>query len=392
MTDKSSANGVKVPVRAVTWLQKLQERDNLNRVIVVLLFTIVAILLLHLIQMASLILIPITFAVLLNLLFYPVVQFGRRFSVPPVVTAGGVMVLVVSGFILLLVLVTDPASQWMRELPGVIKELRSQLVTVDGPLSDIKAVGEEIDELAKLDDNKEEPIEVKIEQRNFLQRYFFDQMPIVVTYLGVIIFLTFFLLASGDQLQKKITSLGPDRESRQRISNITQQIRLDVTRYLATISVINFMLGIVVTLAMYLLNVPNPILWGVLAGVLNFAPYVGAAITMGVLTLVGISEFSSLGSALLVPFTFFCITVLEGQLITPLVVGRNLALSPAGVFISVIVWGWIWGMPGALMAVPIVASFKILFENIPSLEKLAYWLEREHRDKDELLTQEPAEV
>ena len=392
MTDKSSANGVKVPVRAVTWLQKLQERDNLNRVIVVLLFTIVAILLLHLIQMASLILIPITFAVLLNLLFYPVVQFGRRFSVPPVVTAGGVMVLVVSGFILLLVLVTDPASQWMRELPGVIKELRSQLVTVDGPLSDIKAVGEEIDELAKLDDNKEEPIEVKIEQRNFLQRYFFDQMPTVLTYLGVIIFLTFFLLASGDQLQKKITSLGPDRESRQRISNITQQIRLDVTRYLATISVINFMLGIVVTLAMYLLNVPNPILWGVLAGVLNFAPYVGAAITMGVLTLVGISEFSSLGSALLVPFTFFCITVLEGQLITPLVVGRNLALSPAGVFISVIVWGWIWGMPGALMAVPIVASFKILFENIPSLEKLAYWLEREHRDKDELLTQEPAEV
>lgn len=358
-----------------SWFKKLKDRDNINRVIVVLLFIVVAILVLNLIQTAALIIIPITFALLLNTLFYPVVRYCKRFNIPAAISAAIVMGVLVSTFSWLVVILMEPAAQWIRELPSVLQQFRVQLGSLDGPLSDIQAVSNEIEELVKLD-GESGAIAVQIEESTMAKDFIVDQFPIIMSSIGIVVFLTYFLLASGDQMLKKLVRMGPSFSAKRKIVGTSYRIRKNVARYLATVTVINTMLAVVVTIAMQILGVSNPLLWGLLAGTMNFAPYVGPAVTAMILTLVGISEFSDLGSAMAVPLVFLGITIIEGQLITPAIVGRSLSLSPAGVFLSVVVWGWIWGVPGALMAVPIVATLKIIFENIPSLENLAMVLEK----------------
>jgi predicted PurR-regulated permease PerM len=119
--------------------------------------------------------------------------------------------------------------------------------------------------------------------------------------------------------------------------------------------------------ALYLVGMPNPFFWGIVAGLLNFAPYVGPLVTTALLTLASITHFDTLSSALLAPGIFLFLTSLEGQFITPAIVGRRLSIIPTAVFISVVIWTWLWGIAGALMAAPILAAAKILCENIPAL-------------------------
>lgn len=362
----------------ISWVRRLHDRDNINRTMVVLLFFIALVLAFYFVQSASLILVPITFAWLLSTLFHPVVQWAkRRLKIPTVISAGAVVALTATGLILVSLLIMDPAGRWIRELPGTVQELRQKLVSVEGTLTELKQVTKEVGELTKLDEEGgSEAIEVEIAEENALQGFLVSNLTSLLTNTAIVIFLTFFLLAAGNQMLRKITSLGPTWSSRRRIVTTVHRIRGGVAHYLATITVINLTLGAVLAVAIHLLGVPNPLLWGAVCSVLNFAPYVGPAVTLAVLTLVGVSTFDSLGHALSVPVTFFVLTVLEGQLITPMVVGRRLAMSPATVFLSVVIWGWLWGVAGALMAVPIVASLKIIFENVPALEGLARTMER----------------
>lgn len=349
----------------------------MSRVTVVLLLFIALVMAFYFVQAASLILVPITLSWLLSTLFHPVVQHAQHFKIPPVVTAGVVVALAVGGFILLVLLVLDPALEWIRQLPGTLYRLRMELMSLEGALSELQEVTREVGELTDLDDEEgSETIEVQIAEENVLRDSIIGQLPAVLTYTAIIVFLTFFLLASGDQMLRKITRLGPNLAGRRRIVSTVHRIRAGVAHYLATITMINLTLGAVVTLVLHLLGVPNPLLWGLVAGVLNFAPYLGPAVTLAVLTLVGISSFEELTTALTVPLAFLVLTVLEGQLITPMVVGRRLAMSPAAVFVSVVVWGWLWGVAGALMAVPIVATLKIIFENVPPLRGVARTMER----------------
>jgi predicted PurR-regulated permease PerM len=140
-----------------------------------------------------------------------------------------------------------------------------------------------------------------------------------------------------------------------------------MSRYLAAVTLINLLLGAAVALSMQLLQMPNPILWGTMVAVLNFAPYIGALVSAAVLTLAALTTFPDVAKALAVPGTFLALTIMEGQVITPAVLGRRMALSPAIVFISVIIWGWLWGIAGALMAVPIATSLKVICDHSPAL-------------------------
>lgn len=363
-------------VAPVSWVQRLRDRDNLNRAMVGLLFFISVVLAFYFVQSASLLLAPITFAWLLSTLFHPVVQAAHRYKVPTILSAALVVAFSVGGFVVLILLVIEPASQWVRELPGTLQQLQYKLYSLQGTLSELQEVGKEVGELAQLEDQDGAPIEVKIQEENFLRSFLVEQFPSALTATAIVVFLTFFLLASGNQMLRKMTALGPSLGARRRIVHTVYRIRHGVAHYLATISVINFGLGVVVTLAMWALGVPNPLLWGLVTAVLNFAPYLGPAVTLVILSLVGISSFDTLTQAFAVPAVFLVLTVLEGQLITPILVGRRLAMSPATVFISVVVWGWLWGVAGALMAVPIVATLKIIFENIPGLQGFARVIER----------------
>ena len=183
----------------------------------------------------------------------------------------------------------------------------------------------------------------------------------------VMLILLYFLLASGDLFLRKLVRVLPKLSDKKRAIEIARQTERHVSTYLATVTLINMGLGLAVALAMKLVGMPNPVLWGVTAGLLNYIPYLGPIVTAGVLTLVAVLSFDELGRALIVPALYMVINGLEGYLVTPTLLGRRLTLNPVVIFTGLIFWGWLWGIPGALLAVPILATFKIFCDHIPPL-------------------------
>jgi predicted PurR-regulated permease PerM len=161
------------------------------------------------------------------------------------------------------------------------------------------------------------------------------------------------------------------------VVQFTTALEREVSVYLLTISCVNAALGLATALSMWLLGMPNPVLWGVVAAILNFVPYFGSSVTLAVLSVVAILAFDTLPRALLVPAVFLALAALEGQVISPIVLGRRMALSPPVVVIALIAGGSIWGIVGLLIAVPVLAMVKIYCAHDPDLAPVALLLGRE---------------
>jgi predicted PurR-regulated permease PerM len=175
----------------------------------------------------------------------------------------------------------------------------------------------------------------------------------------VVVVLVFFLLARGDASYARLLATIRDPGRREVWREALDDVKTNIAAYLLTVAMINTVLGVLTALSMMALGMPNPALWGILAGVMNFIPYAGALLTLGVIGMVSLLTFDQWSAIVLPPLAFLLLTGLEGQLVSPLVVGRRLTLEPVAVFLSILFWGWLWGLPGMLLAVPILASIKI---------------------------------
>jgi predicted PurR-regulated permease PerM len=175
--------------------------------------------------------------------------------------------------------------------------------------------------------------------------------------------LTLFLLAGGPPMLARMTaSLARDVHSTQ-ILKVIEAVRTEVARYYATIAAINLGLALATGIAMTALGMPNPVLWGALAGVLNFIPYVGSATTLLVLIVVAFVSFDSLGHVAAVGATYLGLATIEGQVVQPLLLGQRLDLSPIIVFLALWFGGWFWGIAGIVLAVPSLVALKVAAEH-----------------------------
>jgi len=190
----------------------------------------------------------------------------------------------------------------------------------------------------------------------------------------VVIVLLYFLLASGDLFLRKLIKVLPTLKDKKRAVEIAREIENNVSTYLFTVTLINIAVGVAVGLGVWLLKMPNPILWGVLAYVLTYIPYLGSAVGIGVLSVAALLAFDDLGHALAVPAVYAVVSFLEGNFITPLVLGRRLTLNPVVIFLGLLFWFFLWGIPGALMAVPILAIFKIVCDHVDALAPIGEFL------------------
>ena len=323
---------------------------------------------------ASPILIPITLAIYLNLLLSPIVIFFRRFRIPESVSAG----VLVFGVLLILVVainyLAEPAEEWIQQAPEALRSLQSKLLPITEPIEQIRDVSKKVDNLTNISGDEQ------VQQVAFQKPTILDQMtenlPGLLASVAIVVFLSYFLLASGDNFLRKLAELGENFSRRRRIVTITRDVQKDLSVYLLTISAINITLGACVAATMHFLDVPNAILWGTLAALLNFVPYIGAFIMAGILTLVGIMTYNSLADAFLLPLIYAGFSILEGQLVTPSLIGRRLSLNTPIVFVSLIFWGWIWGILGVLIAVPMLLTMKVFFDYIPPLKSLSKFMER----------------
>jgi predicted PurR-regulated permease PerM len=163
----------------------------------------------------------------------------------------------------------------------------------------------------------------------------------------------------------------PTLDQQKRLVHIIQDIERDLSVYMVTTSIINIALGTAVGFALFLIGVPNPVLWGVAVAVLNFVPYVGAIAGSLLLGLVALASIDDLGRALLAPVVYLALNALEAYVITPQIVGARFSINPVAVLVAVAFWGWIWGIPGAFLAVPILTAASIVCGNIQSLRPIA---------------------
>ena len=188
--------------------------------------------------------------------------------------------------------------------------------------------------------------------------------------------LAYFLLSSGDLFLTKLVRVLPSVRDKVRAVTVVRTVQSEVATYYASVSMINIGLGFAVMLLTWGFGLPMPWFWGALVALLNFVPYIGAAASALLLLLAGMAFTDSTGQALLLMSCLVGITFIEGQLINPLLVGKRLALNPTIVFVALLVWGWLWGVGGLLLAVPMLIIIKKFADQMPGWEAVAEFLAR----------------
>lgn len=173
-----------------------------------------------------------------------------------------------------------------------------------------------------------------------------------------------FCLVGQSELRARLVSLFSERDAKLRFLKIMNDIEKNLASYLAVVTTINIALGAIVTIGAYLVGLPNPAIFGVLAALLNYVPYVGPAVMVVVLLGVGLVTFSSLSHALLAPVGLMALTTMEGHFITPTIVGRRITLNPLLIFLALAFWTWMWGPIGAFLAAPLSIVALVVFNHL----------------------------
>jgi predicted PurR-regulated permease PerM len=315
---------------------------------------------------------PIVLALLLNFLLNPVVRGLNKLRIPNALGAALVVFGVVGGVAWGVYELSGPAYQWAQEAPRSLRKIERKLREFKKPVQTMSKATEQVEKITQVGGGRT-PQRVEV-QTETLGEKMFSQATELVAGGTVMLILLFFLLASGDLFLRKLIRVLPSLSDKKRAVEIARQIESDVSAYLVTITIINIALGLAVWGLMTLLEVPNPLLWGVLATVTNFIPYLGAIVMIAILAAVGFLTFDELGHALMVPGAFIGLNLLESYLVTPMILGRRLTLNPVVIFLGLTFWGWLWGITGALLAVPLMAVLKIFCDHSERLAAIGEFL------------------
>lgn len=341
---------------------------------------------------------PIVTAFVLALLFRPVVRVGRRYRIPEAVTAGGVLALILGGLLGLAIFMVEPAEQWIEKLPRQVHVIGKKMAGIRSrwrQFNDATAKVEQIaaghtpaappapllsqaNETTLAAGNPEEavpspvvvarplssePVPVEMRQPRLVTGMAF--LSTTTSFLGelfVSLVLAYFLLSSGDVLINNVLKILPSMREKRNVVELVYNVERGISAYLVTVAAINGGLGIVIGLVLWALGMPNAALWGGLAALLNFVPYLGALLGMGIVFLIALLTFDSFAYACVIPIAYFACTAIEGNFITPHLLGKSMSLNPIMVFLSLTIGWWMWGTGGAILAVPIVAMLKVGFD------------------------------
>jgi predicted PurR-regulated permease PerM len=324
-------------------------------------------------------LVPVVLSFLLTLVFSPMRRFLERWGLP----AGWAALLIVGALLVLLVagvlLVAEPVTGWVDHAPEIGRQLEEKLRSLRGSAAAVMEAGKQVNEMASAAQDTDAP-KVVVQEPGVLSDYLFST-PAVLAQIVFTLLLLFFLLASGDMFYEKIVHVLPTFQDKRRAIRIAYDIERKLSRYLFTITMINAGLGVAIGMAMWLLGMPNPLLFGAMGFVFNYVPYLGPLVGVALTAVVALITFDELGLALLSALTYFALTAVEGQLITPYFVGRRLEMNTVVIFLSVALWAWLWSVTGMLVAVPFLVAIRAFCEHIPQLQPLGDFLSARGSEK-----------
>ena len=316
---------------------------------------------------------PLILASLLTFLLRPVVRTLKRLRIPEWAGAALVLLVLLGIGSYGLLRLSRPAAEWVGKVPESLGKIELKVSVLHKPLETLNRTAEELKKIARMGEEKKLEVEIK---RPALADTVFTSTQEFLAKASVIVILLYFLLASGDLFLNKTVKVFPGLDRKKEIVKIIRALEHQISRYLFTVMVINIFMGVFLGVSMYLIGMPNAILWGVMAGFLVFLPYLGPLIGIAIVTLVASLTFDSLGRIVLAPAIYLALEAIQGQIVTPMVLGLRLALNPVAIFVWLIFWGWMWGIVGALLAVPMLTVFKILCDHIPRLAPIGEFLGR----------------
>ena len=317
------------------------------------------------------ILLPIVLALLLSYLFRPIVRGLAKLKIPLSVSAALILMVLLACAGYGISALATPAVGWLQKAPAGLTELQYKLLPVKKSVAQVTQATGEIEKLTAPESQTAPKVEVK---RHPITEMFFLRTPEFIASAVLLCILLYFLLVYDQVFIAKLVKLLPTLSDKKTAVGIAHDIESHVSRYLFTVTIINVCLGVAVGTAVGLLGLRNPVMWGVMVALLNFIPYLGALTGIICMTIGAVLSFDSLGYALIFPAVYLAFGTLEGSFITPWVMGRSLTLNPVIILLSLTFWGWMWGIVGIILAVPILAAFKIFCAHIKPMEPIAEFL------------------
>jgi predicted PurR-regulated permease PerM len=301
-------------------------------------------------QMASVV-VPVLLAWVVAMVLLPVVSSLERWGLPRALTSIVLVIILIASIMVILGVLTVPLSYWVKRTSELGALLQERLQTLGNPLAFFDEIGKALSQVTGR--NAESESAVNLSSSSIVTVVLSVLTPVVSATLIFLIALVFNLIYHRD-IQSGMLLLFQTDSGRQTAKDILKDIQVNTSIYFGTLTVVNIGLGIAATVLTWLVGLPHPFLWGMLAAVLNFIPYVGAAIVIATLFVIGLLVFPALSHAAIAPLAYLGITALEGQVITPTLIGHRLTINPFLVFLSIAIWSWVWGPVGAFLAVPIL--------------------------------------
>ena len=315
---------------------------------------------------------PIVMALLFGLVLRPIVRWLARRHVPPAISAVVLVLCLVMGLGVAIYYLSGPVAEWIDNAPRIGAELKLKLAELRESVEAVKRASEEVEKAASgTDDPTVQQVVVK--EPGLLSRMA-TGLPDVVAEAVLCFVLLLFLLASGEMFLEKMVRILPSMRDKVQMLRIARDVESEISHYLMTVTAINFCLGCAIAAGMAAIGMPNPYLWGLGAAILNFLPYLGSIVGIVIVTAVAIVSYDSLANAALAPAIYLALTTLEGQFITPLILGRRLRLNPIAIFVAVAFWDFLWGIAGAFIAVPLLIIAKVVSDHSRTLAPLAEFL------------------
>ncbi|MEO7039290.1 MAG: AI-2E family transporter [Gemmatimonadaceae bacterium] len=317
---------------------------------------------------------PVAFGLLLNLLLSPFVRTLKRAHIPYPVGAAIVVLSIVAAVGIGGYFLSDPAQQWLTKAPQTLAAANIKIRKLRRPMEQVSKSADQMARAATTGSSSApRPQEVTLAGPTVMDRFVEGSAVFLAGTLETLVLL-YFLLASGDLFLQKLTKMLPEFRDKKKAVAIARETETSISMYLSTVALINVLEGGLITLIMWALGMPNPVLWGVLVLFLEFIPYLGALVMVGVLTLAALSTFDSVGHIVAVPASYLVVNLLQAYVLTPLLLGKRLTLNPVAILIGLILMWEIWGVAGAFIAVPLLATFKILCDHIETLAPVGEFL------------------